>query len=211
MDKALPGLDDLLVALRALYGRERLAHPAEGALYDRLLAALERPAGARPARTEKPATALLPAALEAAGQGPLGGLATAFGRLEPALAWTQNPNYSDAKLGAGYMAGYAYADVVGPRGVIASDSVAMGVLLLGPGRLYPDHTHPATELYHVLSGTADWSRDGGDFAARPPGSRIFHPPWMRHAMRVEGETLFAWYAWLGEVNVAADLVTGPKA
>ena len=30
-------------------------------------------------------------------------------------------------------------------------------------------------------------------------------------MRVEGETLFAWYAWLGEVNVAADLVTGPKA
>jgi len=204
--RALPGLDALLAELRGLYGRERQAHPAEAALYDRLLAALEVPAERRPERREKPALALLPAALAAAAQGPLAGLAAAFGRLEPSLAWTQNPNYSDARLGAGYMAGYAYADVVGPRGVIASDSVAMGVLLLGPGRLYPDHSHPASELYHVLAGTAEWSRDGGAFGPRPPGSRIFHPPWMRHAMRVGGETLFAWYAWAGEVDVAADLV-----
>lgn len=206
MAAALPGLDALLAALRSLYGRERQAHPAEAAFYDRLLAALERPASRRPARTEKPALALLPAALAAAAKGPLAELATAFGRLEPSLAWTQNPNYSDAKLGAGYMAGYAYADVVGPRGVIDSPDVAMGVLILGPARLYPDHTHPATELYHVLAGTADWSRDGGAFAPQPPGRRIFHPPWMRHAMRVADETLLAWYAWAGEVEVAADLV-----
>ena len=206
MVASLPGLDELLAELRGLYGRERQAHPAEAALHDRLLAALEVPAERRPERREKPAVALLPAALAAAAQGPLAGLAAAFGRLEPALAWTQNPNYSDARLGAGYMAGYAYADVVGPRGVIAADGVAMGVLLLGPGRLYPDHSHPASELYHVLAGTAEWSRDGGAFRPRPPGSRIFHPPWMRHAMRVEGETLFAWYAWVGEVDVAADLV-----
>ena len=42
----------------------------------------------------------------------------AFALVEPALAWTQNPNYSDAKLGQGYMAGYAYCDFVGPRGLM---------------------------------------------------------------------------------------------
>jgi hypothetical protein len=196
----------LVEVLRGHYGREQAAHPGERTVYDALLGALARPSTQRPARLEKPAVALLPAALAAARQSPLAELAAAFGALEPSLAWTQNPNYSDAKLGAGYMAGYAYADVVGPRGLIASDTVAMGALLLGPGRLYPDHTHPATELYHVLSGTADWSRDGGDFAAQPPGRRIFHPPWMRHAMRVGEETLFAWYGWVGDVRVAADLV-----
>ncbi len=206
MNQGRAALPDLLAELRALYGRERLAHPAEAALYDAVLAALDGPADRQPARATKPALGLLPTALAAATSGPLAGLADAFGRLEPALAWTQNPNYSDAKLGTCYMAGYAYADVVGPRGLIASDQVALGALLLGPGRLYPDHTHPATEIYHVLSGTADWSRDGGAFQPQPPGRRIFHPPWMRHAMRVDQETLFAWYAWVGEVQVAADLV-----
>jgi quercetin dioxygenase-like cupin family protein len=104
------------------------------------------------------------------------------------------------------MAGYAYADLVGPRGLIAADRVAMGLLILGPGRLYPDHNHPAAELYHVLAGTAEWSRDGGAFARQPPGRRIWHPPWMRHAMRIGEETLLAWYAWVGPVTVAADLV-----
>lgn len=206
MTGPLSSLPDLLAALKALYGRERIAFPADAALYDPLLAALEQPASQRPQRQEKPARALLPAAVAAAGQGPLAALAQAFARLEPALAWTQNPNYSDARMGAGYMAGYAYADLVGPRGLIPSDSVAMGVLLLGPGRLYPDHNHPAAEIYHVLSGTADWSRDGGPFAPQPPGSRILHPPWMNHAMAVQRETLFAWYGWVGAVRVAADLV-----
>ena len=206
--EACAALPELLAALRALYGRERAAHPSEAAFYDTLLAALEQPATQRPVRAVKPALALLPAALAAAAAGPLAALAAAFGRLEPALAWTQNPNYSDARMGPGYMAGYAYADVVGPRGLIAADRVAMGVLVLGPERLYPDHNHPAAELYHVLGGTADWSRDGGAFAAQAPGARIWHPPWMRHAMRVRGETLLAWYAWVGEVAVAADLVAG---
>lgn len=199
-------LPDLLAELRALYGRERAAHPAERDFYDAVLAALDGPADQRPARAEKPALTLLPAALAAAATGPLAGLAAAFGRVEPALAWTQNPNYSDAKMGAGYMAGYGYADVVGPRGLIASERVAMGLLILGPGRLYPDHNHPAAELYHVVAGTADWSRDGGAFAPQPPGRRIWHPPWMHHAMRIGDETLLAWYAWVGPVNVAADLV-----
>jgi len=210
----MPGADPLDAAFGALcaavgahYRAERERDPALGATLDPLLACLQRPrVERRPQRATKPACALLPDALAAADRGPLAEVARAFALVEPALAWTQNPNYSDAKLGQGYMAGYAYCDFVGPRGLMDREGVAMGVLLLGPRRLYPDHNHPAAEIYHVLSGTADWSRDGGAFAARPPGSAIHHPPWTRHAMRIGDETLFALYGWVGEVAVAADLV-----
>jgi len=202
----------LAAAVREHYRRERDRDPALGAALDPLLAALDRPrVERRPARATKPACALLPAALAAAERGPLAEIARAFALVEPALAWTQNPNYSDAKMGQGYMAGYAYCDFVGPRGLmggpVEGEGVAMGVLILGPGRLYPDHNHPAAEIYHVLSGTAAWSRDGGPFLPRPPGSAIYHAPWVRHAMRIDEETLFALYGWSGAVAVAADLVS----
>lgn len=197
----------LCAALAAHYRAEAAGDPAFAAPVEPLLRLLDRPrVERRPERVTKPACALLPAALAAAGRGPLADVARAFALVEPALAWTQNPNYSDAKMGQGYMAGYAYCDFIGPRGLMTSPEVAMGVLILGPRRLYPDHNHPATEIYHILSGTAEWSRDGGAFAPKPPGSAIYHAPWVRHAMRIGDETLFALYGWVGEVAVAADLV-----
>jgi quercetin dioxygenase-like cupin family protein len=201
------GFGALCAAVGEHYRRERDRDAALARTLDPLIALLARPrVEQRPQRATKPASALLPAALAAAERGPLAEIARAFALVEPALGWTQNPNYSDAKLGQGYMAGYAYCDFVGPRGLMASQSIAMGVLILGPGRLYPDHNHPAAEIYHVLSGTADWSRDGGAFAPQPPGTAIHHAPWVRHAMRIGDETLFALYGWVGEVAVAADLV-----
>lgn len=202
----------LAAAVARHYAAERALDPALAPVIDPLLTALSRPrVEQRPQRATKPAAALLPAAVAAAERGPLAEIARAFALVEPALAWTQNPNYSDAKLGQGYMAGYAYCDFLGQRGLMASDSLAMGVLILGPRRLYPDHSHPAAELYHVLSGIALWSRDGGPFEARPPGSAIHHRPWDRHAMEVREETLFALYGWVGEVAVAADLVPAAGA
>jgi quercetin dioxygenase-like cupin family protein len=202
----------LSAAVAHHYEAELAREPALAPVVGPLLAALRRPrVEQRPPRTTKPACALLPAAVTAAERGPLGEIARAFALVEPALAWAQNPNYSDAKLGQGYMAGYAYCDFLGPRGLMASDSLAMGVLLLGPQRLYPDHSHPAAELYHVLSGTALWSREGGPFEARAPGSAIHHRPWDRHAMEVREETLFALYGWVGEIQVAADLVPAARA
>lgn len=197
----------LCAAVRTHYAAERAKEPALAVSLDPMLRLLEAPRiDRRPERVTKPACALLPAAIAAAERGPLADVARAFALVEPALAWTQNPNYSDAKMGQGYMAGYAYCDFIGPRGLMDSPQVAMGVMILGPGRLYPDHNHPAAEMYHVVAGTADWSRDGGAFAAKPPGSAIYHAPWVRHAMRINRETLLALYGWVGEVAVAADLV-----
>lgn len=201
---ALPAL---LGALRRLYSRDAAADPAAAAVLRRVLAALDGAEGPEraPERRLLPACGLLPAALQAAAAGPLAELAAAFAAVEPALAWVQNPNYSDRTMGPGYMAGYAYANVVGPTGLIDRPGVLAGLLLLGPGRLYPDHAHPAAEVYHVVAGRADWRRDGGGWQARDPGACIHHAPWVRHATRIGGETLLAWYCWHGETAVHADL------
>ena len=42
--------------------------------------------------------------------------------------------------------------------------------------LYPDHSHRAAEVYHVIAGSAEWWRDGEDWITRPPGAVITHAP-----------------------------------
>lgn len=200
-------LPALLGALRRLYARDAEADPAAGAVLWPVLAALAdvRTLERTPERRRLPACDLLPDALEAAAAGPLAELAAAFAAVEPALRWMQNPNYSDARLGQGYMAGYAYANVVGPTGLVERPGVLAGLMILGPGRLYPDHAHPAAEVYHVVAGRAAWRREGGAWERKAPGACIHHAPMVRHATRTDDETLLAWFCWQGETGVAADL------
>jgi len=132
-------------------------------------------------------------------------IALAFELLELDLAWVQNPNYSNARLGAGYMDNYAYCDLIGPRGLTGDNGFAAGFLLLGPGLLYPDHHHAASEIYVVIGGTASWRVENHEWAEHPPGSIIHHAPRIVHAMQCHQEPLLALYFWLGDVTQAADL------
>ena len=80
-------------------------------------------------------------------------VAAAIAAVEQDLHWKQNPNYSDGVMGQrGYMDGYAYAEIVGPSGFFAGDDFLLGLLILGPGRVYLDHHHAAPELYWTLTG-----------------------------------------------------------
>ena len=210
--QGVAALPAFLATLRRFYAAEAAADPEAAAILEPVLRALSpvEAASHRPARRLLPACALLPEALAAARRGPLAELAAAFEALEPALQWIQNPNYSDERMGAGYMAGYAYANIVGPTGLLQLSGLLTGLLILGPGRTYPDHAHPAAEVYHVVAGTAEWRREDGAWEPRAPGSRVVHRPWVRHATRTGRETLLAYYCWQGETETYADLVPGPE-
>lgn len=143
-------------------------------------------------------------ALAVAGNDPI---AEALAPLESAFHWLQNPNYTAANMGAGYMENYAYANLVGYSGLIGGgDGYALGVLLLGPGLTYPPHAHPADEVYYVVSGTADWRRGGDAWTARAPGSLIHHRSGLVHATRTASESLLALYLWWGDIETHARLV-----
>jgi Dimethlysulfonioproprionate lyase len=109
------------------------------------------------------------------------------------LDWRQT--YSKADFGELFLENYGYNEWIGQRGAFMSDRVACGVLLLGPETEYPDHSHPAEELYLPLAGHAFWRVAQSDWRLRPPGTWIHHPSWTPHAMRTEREPLLTAYVW----------------
>ncbi len=153
----------------------------------------------------KPVAQFVGRAVELAKQGPLAEIADAFAAIEPSCDWLQNPNYSEASLGPGYADRYGYVELVGPGRPIESADLLVGLLMLGPGMHYPDHAHPAEEIYHVVAGTADWWREDEGWHRKGPGAQIHHVPMMRHAMRTTDEPLLALYCWTGEVKTYATM------
>jgi hypothetical protein len=111
----------------------------------------------------------------------------------PALAWRQT--YTVAELGADFVNGYGYTEIVGTKGPLASAAIACGFLLLGPATLYPRHRHEAEEIYVVLSGHAQWQGGDGLWQQRTPGTIIHHVSEEPHAMRTGDQPLLALYLW----------------
>lgn len=132
-------------------------------------------------------------------------VAAALADIEEFLHWKQNPNYSDAVMGEGYMDNYAYAEIIGPDGFFPGQDFLLGLLLIGPNRLYRDHRHPAPELYWLLTGPSDWRKDQGAFVSRSAGETIWHPPRMSHATRTRESPLLAVWAWTRDTASPATL------
>ena len=110
-------------------------------------------------------------------------MAEALAPLVEVFHWVQNPNYTVATMGAGFMDNYAYANVVGTRSLIGGGGYALGVLLLGPGLTYPPHAHPANEVYDIVGGSAGWRRGDGTWPGRATGSLSQHPAGLVHTQR----------------------------
>ena len=144
----------------------------------------------------------------------MGGLGAAWagslGALAPALRWAQTPNYRRAPPDPGFLDGYGYAVIAGPAAgppaLIGCETLALGVLLLGPGTHYPLHSHPAVELYVTLSGDGQWWRDAGPWRDVPPDRVIHHASLVPHATRAGARPLLAIYLWRGELARHARLV-----
>lgn len=90
----------------------------------------------------------------------------------------------------------AWGEIIGPEAPFVSDRFCLGLTLIAPKSFYPLHRHPATELYWVVSGTAEWTLEG-KVTRRAPGSFILHDSNAVHAMRTFDEPLLALYSWSG--------------
>ena len=186
----------LLAHIDALYrsgaGHERTG----GAMLSRaagMLATLVLRRWNEPPPPPLPVRRFLGAAMANARGGPLAQLAGAFERAEPAFGWLQNPNYTAARMGHEFVDRYGYVELAGPGRPLESCKLLVGFLLLGPHTLYPVHNHAAEEVYHVISGRANWRRGNGAWSREPSGAIIHHAPHVPHAMSTEDEPLLALY------------------
>lgn len=193
---------NLLDALIAFYETTRAGDPGAGTVIDRALPHLRRAEAATVPPRTLPVSAQLAPALAALDTP----LATTLRAAAALYRWRQNPNYTAASMGAAFMAGYGYVEVVGPKDALflASD-VRAGLLVLGPGIHYPVHAHPAEEVYHPLT-VGDWRRGTEDWRAVAPGQAIHHAPLVPHETRAGNQALLALYCWTGDAATEARLV-----
>jgi len=128
---------------------------------------------------------------------PLTDVLDAFRPLATALPWRYS--YSPSADKPGLENRMAWAELVGPQAPFHSDQVCLGLTIIGPHVRYPEHAHPAVEVYYVLSGTARWTSKGIT-KAQPPGAYILHPSNVVHVMETAEEPLIAAYTWSGDVH-----------
>jgi len=103
---------------------------------------------------------------------------------------------------------YSVAKIIGPDGMIPAADFRFGAFLQYPDTWYPLHHHAAEELYLILSGAAEWTRDGIDGQPEPPGALFRHASHERHATRTLGEPLLALWVWLGDIDPGSYRVEG---
>lgn len=102
------------------------------------------------------------------------------------LNWYQKSEASDSAFNLGH----ANAQLIGPQGLHLSDEIIVGVSLMAPDLVYPDHHHPPEEIYIVLS-EGKWWQAGGDWWSPTTDGYVYNPANIMHAMSSTHKPLLA--------------------
>ena len=202
--------DRLLSATREavrLAARNPAPQCPETAILDELLSQPVVPSaeGVEPVQTPTVAEHL-DAAVQAVAGSPEGMLAEALAEAAPLLRWGRP--YRTGEGADEFVAGYTTTilSMPGPplregyQAPFAIPRVLVAFSLQAPDLLYPLHRHKAPEIYHVISGVAQWRRDGEPWRPRLPGEWFFHATDQGHAMRTGKEPLLALAAWTDHLD-----------
>jgi len=185
----------LVASIKAAFARRKPVDDAVGREIQKVVSLLEPlpPLTGNFPKNSHAATRHIKAALQAGNES----TAALLDTIEPVirfLPWCYSYPPRDDALDLGQ--NIAFAEIVGPEAPFRSDSVCLGLTLIGPEKLYPAHRHPAIELYYVVAGTATWTLDAVSHD-HPPGTFILHPSQAVHAMQTHAEPLLAIYSWSG--------------
>ena len=177
----------------------------EVAVLDRLLS---RPLVPRTVEPAQPPVVgdWLAAAVQAVATPRERGLADALLAAAPSLRWIApyRPGDGADALAAGYavtmLVGTGRPPRPGYQMPFVNPDVLVTFTLQAPGLFYPLHRHKAPEIYHVISGAAQWQRDGEPWRRRLPGEWFFHASDQGHAMRTGDEPLLAMATWIDHLD-----------
>jgi len=142
-----------------------------------------------------PVTAHFPRAISSGFQGCTAPLLHALSQISGDLEWRYD--YTQYRSGRNALHNkMGWTELVGPKGMVKSNQIVVGFVLLAPNTTYPTHVHKdISESYVSLSGC--WSEN--DTGVYMPGSLVFNPPGMPHKITTgtKDPCLLA-YVWEGE-------------
>ena len=142
--------------------------------------------------SELPGCRHLSRALDLGEAGAAASVAKALRRLEPELAWFQNPRYNAENKGVEFMDNYGWS----PCCLAGSDELSFGVLLLGPGVTYPPTRYESEGVFLVVGGSPEWKSGDEPWVCAGPGD-IFCRQWNgAEGKRTGDEPMLALYAWM---------------
>lgn len=176
------GVPDMEIALHALVAAAQSATPST-----------MRPAA-------HPYESLVARAARGGVSGPAGDIATALMAMPGPLPWIYH--YLPLSDGDDLSERIAFAEVIGPDGPLFAPAARVGFTVVAEQTLYPDHSHPAVELYLVIAGHARWTTPKVD-RILAPGELVLHRGNEPHAMQTFDEPLLALWGWTGDLNTPA--------
>jgi len=193
-DKVKRSTMDLINAVRDIFAAEAAKDTAKAPQLKRVLALLPelRPDSERPEATQLPVCRHLARALDLGEVGPAAAAAKALRELEPTLAWAQSAHHNAEKRGAYFMDNYAYCSL----GLSGSAVLDLGVMLLGPGIIYPVTSYASEGVFLVIGGSPEWKSGDEPWRRVEAGSIICRPFDGAEGKRPGEEPMLALYAWI---------------
>ena len=93
------------------------------------------------------------------------------------------PETSKSPLYAKHSIFKSHVELVGPDGLVKSESIILGFYGMLPNSEYGVRTHPAEEIYIMLAGECFWKRRDAPYCCERPNGRSYHPSMMPHASK----------------------------
>ena len=118
------------------------------------------------------------------------------------LDW-RPPETSKSPLYAKHSIFKSHVELVGPDGLVKSESIRLGLYGMLPNSEYGIRTHPAEEIYIMLAGECFWKRGDAPYCCERPNGRSYHPSMMPHASKTEDQSFMSVYVWVGDLSTDA--------
>ena len=122
--------------------------------------------------------------------------------VEMPLDW-RPPETSKSPLYAKHSIFKSHVELVGPDGLVKSESIRLGLYGMLPNSEYGIRTHPAEEIYIMLAGECFWKRGDAPYCCERPNGRSYHPSMMPHASKTEDQSFMSVYVWVGDLSTDA--------
>ncbi|MBR9805966.1 MAG: hypothetical protein GYB49_01920 [Alphaproteobacteria bacterium] len=148
------------------------------------------------------------AALDLSAAEGFGKTATALRNVKDRLYW--DSIYPIEDVGEDFDAYCAFAELVGPNAPVRAEGYSAGLTLIAPDFLYNWHTHPASEIYMILTPQSLWALNDGPFMAKSAGDVVYHASGAPHAMKTQGHVLLAPWIWTGDIATEPQMRSGSR-
>ena len=98
--------------------------------------------------------------------------------------------------------------LIGQDAPYSSDALRLFVIYMPANLHYPWHTHPAEEIYLVISGSAIFKRQHHPDEHLEEGQTMFHQSQLPHAIITKDEPMLSLVAWRNHLDTPPILIDG---